>query len=347
MNIAVYTSNRGMKDGKPIPTGGTGLYRQYLPHEKLAEWGHNILFTDSVSAKDYDGYEIVVVSKAYFAESMHLFELLRMKGHIVIIDYDDYWVLPSSHYLELAYKQQGTTKFLAESLRKFDYVTCTTPLLQDKIRQINPNVEVFENAIDPDNKQFERKPTQSKNVRFGWIGGHCHMADIALLDGTPQKLKGDFEMILFGHDGQKESIYNGFGYILSGRLSLVKNNRFFIHKAKDARSYTSFYNQIDVALAPLVNDSFNSFKSELKMVEAGFFKKACVASDVWPYRYIINDSNCLSVSHKTHWAKQMQKLINSEQLRIDLGESLYESVKDKYNLNVVAKRREQWYESIL
>jgi glycosyltransferase involved in cell wall biosynthesis len=52
---------------------------------------------------------------------------------------------------------------------------------------------------------------------------------------------------------------------------------------KDINSYATNYNTFDVSLAPLVDSVFNANKSQLKVIEAGFFKKAIIASDVDPF----------------------------------------------------------------
>lgn len=346
MKIAIFAGrkNNGII---PEPLGGTGLYRQYLPHEMMSKWGHEVQFTDVADFNNLRNFDLVQFSKSYFVHAMDVVRKLRQAGVKTMIDYDDYWVLPQSHYLYDAYRKQNTTRILDSALREFDYVTCTTPLLRDEIAKINPNVEVFENAVDPDNPQFRIVKQESDSVRFGWVGGHCHYPDLVMLDGNIQRLNGEFNVSLFGHDNQKNSVYDRFAQVLSGRYKLIKENKFLIYRGTTARKYTQFYNLIDVALAPLVGDKFNSMKSELKMVEAGFMKKAMVVSDVWPYRYLINDKNCLSVAHKHHWSKQMQKFINNPSMIEDYGEELYESVKDKYDLHKVTKRREQWYESIV
>ena len=338
MNIAVFVNR---------VSAGTGLYRLYLPHEKLGEWGHEILFTDIVDPSRYEGMDIFICSKSFFDHAKGMIPILRKMGIKTIIDYDDYWVIPQNHYLYRGYKRDGTATILSSALRLFDYVTCTTPILASEIRKINKNVEVFENAIDPNNSQFSIDPTPSKSVRFGWIGGHCHLPDISLIDGEPQKLRGNFEIHLFGHDRQKDSIYTRFAVILSGDNKLVRDGKFKVHAGTDARRYTQFYNMIDVALAPLAGDRFNSMKSELKVVEAGFMKKALIVSNVRPYSTILTDKNCLKCTTRTHWSKNMQKLINNPSLMKDLSENLCLTVKDKFDLDKVTRRREEWYKSII
>jgi glycosyltransferase involved in cell wall biosynthesis len=107
-----------------------------------------------------------------------------------------------------------------------------------------------------------------------------------------------------------------------------------------------------VSLAPLYESYFNACKSELKVIEAGFHKKAIISSDVKPYSTILttsinqgvynNSGNALLVEpRKNHkdWTKHMKRLIESPSMIEDLGNKLYETVKDKYSLKNVCKDR--------
>ena len=55
------------------------------------------------------------------------------------------------------------------------------------------------------------------------------------------------------------------------------------------------------------------------------------------------DGNALLVDEsKNHsdWSKYIEKLVKNPNLVKDMGERLYETVKDKYDLNIVTKDRE-------
>ena len=128
---------------------------------------------------------------------------------------------------------------------------------------------------------------------------------------------------------------------------------------KPINTYASNYRLFDVSLAPIKNHIFNRVKSQLKVIEAGFYKKAIIASNVGPYtidlKHALNngeftDGNALLVNEvKNHsdWAKYMKKLIDNPNLAYDLGQRLYETVKDKYDLNNVTVERAQIYKSIV
>jgi glycosyltransferase involved in cell wall biosynthesis len=128
---------------------------------------------------------------------------------------------------------------------------------------------------------------------------------------------------------------------------------------RPVQSYAKNYSKFDVSLAPIKNHLFNRVKSQLKVIEAGFYKKAIIASNVGPYtidlKHSLNqgqfvDGNALLVDegrNNSDWFKYVKKLIDNPSWAQDLGEKLYETVKDKYDLNVVTKTRAEFYKSIL
>jgi glycosyltransferase involved in cell wall biosynthesis len=129
---------------------------------------------------------------------------------------------------------------------------------------------------------------------------------------------------------------------------------------QEVSKYAMNYNYFDVSLAPLVESFFNSCKSQLKVIEAGFHKKAIIASETNPYTIdlvsavdsgVFNDKgNALLVSpRKNHkdWAKHMKRLVDNPALVEDLGNRLYETVKVKYSLKKVCEDRVEFFKSIV
>ncbi len=125
-------------------------------------------------------------------------------------------------------------------------------------------------------------------------------------------------------------------------------------------SYAKNYSKFDVSLAPIKNHMFNRMKSQLKVIESGFYKKPLIASNLGPYTIdlkhayrngeYVNGGNALLIDeNRNHsdWAKYITLLLKNPNLVVDLGEKLYETVKDKYDLAVVTKDRAEFYKSIL
>jgi len=124
-------------------------------------------------------------------------------------------------------------------------------------------------------------------------------------------------------------------------------------------SYARNYSKFDISLAPIKNHIFNRMKSQLKVIEAGFYKKALIASNIGPYTIDLKhalhqgkftDGNALLVNESNNhsdWAKHVKKLVDNPNLITDLGERLYETVSKTYDLNIVTKTRAEFYKSLI
>ena len=100
---------------------------------------------------------------------------------------------------------------------------------------------------------------------------------------------------------------------------------------------------------------------QLKVIEAGFHKKALVLQDYGPYSIDcvnaldygggFNDKgNALMVpKSKNHklWYQHIKKLIDNPSFAEDLGERLYETVYPRYTLKTVTTERAQWYRELI
>ena len=130
---------------------------------------------------------------------------------------------------------------------------------------------------------------------------------------------------------------------------------------KSIDNYARGYNEFDVALAPLNDSSFNLYKSQLKIIEAGFHKKALIAQNYGPYTIDLvsavqkggafnSKGNALLVeTSKNHkqWSQHVKRLIENPNLVKDLGENLYEMVKDRFDINIVTKERAEIYKNLI
>jgi len=129
---------------------------------------------------------------------------------------------------------------------------------------------------------------------------------------------------------------------------------------KPVNTYAMNYSKFDISLAPIKNHIFNRMKSQLKVIEAGFYKKALIASEIGPYTIDLvhclkngefndNGNAILIPESRNHsdWSKSVKKLVQNPHMIKELGERLYNTVKDKYDLNVVTKNRRDFYLSLI
>jgi len=130
---------------------------------------------------------------------------------------------------------------------------------------------------------------------------------------------------------------------------------------KPITSYAANYNLFDISLAPLKESVFNKVKSQLKVIEAGFHKKALIAQDFGPYQIDIKNmyqrggeldltgNGMLIPTNKNNkfWFKHLKKLIENPQLIKDMGEKLYNTVNGVYDMKSVCKKRKELYVKLI
>jgi len=144
-----------------------------------------------------------------------------------------------------------------------------------------------------------------------------------------------------------------------GEYPAIENENYVRVWTRPVDSYARNYAKFDISLAPIKNHIFNRMKSQLKVIEAGFYKKALIASNIGPYTIDLKhalhqgkftDGNALLVNESNNhsdWAKHVKKLVDNPNLITDLGERLYETVSKTYDLNIVTKTRAEFYKSLI
>jgi glycosyltransferase involved in cell wall biosynthesis len=334
-----------------------------------------------------------------FEKAHTLIQKLNDLGIITICDIDDYWMPGKEHPIHDIIRVNKINEKIIANLRVSKYVTTTTELFADEIRKINKNVIVFPNAINPNEPQFKEPTIESDRLRVGWLGGSSHLHDLQLLNLVQKpQYKDKLQFVLCGFDTRgtvteinqqtgehkrrdilpHETVWSQYEKIFTQNLTTVSEEykKYLLQYTQESypnelneayvrvwtqpvTSYAKNYSKFDVSLAPIKNHMFNRMKSQLKVIEAGFYKKAVIASDVGPYtidlKHCLNhgnfvDGNALLVNeNRNHsdWSKYIEKLLKNPNMVKDMGERLYETVKDKYDLNNVTKDRASFYKSVI
>ena len=122
---------------------------------------------------------------------------LKSLGIISIMDLDDYWLPTIDHPAHMMVKQNNLDKLIVENIKMAEHVNTTTEVFADEIRKLNPSVEVFPNAVDPREKQFQSNTPDSDRLRIGWLGGSSHMEDLRILSGVVGKLQPYMDKLQF------------------------------------------------------------------------------------------------------------------------------------------------------
>lgn len=228
---------------------------------------------------------------AYFNR---VFPLNGVKTGRFILDLDDYWILDKSNPFYETWRLYKLSEQIVDNIKNAIAVTVTNTRLADKVKKLNKNVHVVPNALPFDKGQFGR--TEPDFTKLVYAGGKSHERDIQLLSDLPVQY------------------YGG----LKGSPSLP------------LPVYMSAYNHKGVALVPLYPSTFNSCKSNLKILEAGAKGLACICSEVDPY---IDEQDRDYLIYTNNFKNSIKKL-SSDELRLNAWE-LSNHVREKYDLCTV------------
>jgi hypothetical protein len=333
----------------PPKFAGCGFYRLYQPYNHMAKnydckvtFASGLMITEirAFTDKELQEFDAIIWHKTYF--EMPDIKRTNSLGIPTIADFDDHWIVNREHSLYKEYMKEGISARLHKLMITAKYVTCSTERLADAIFPHNDNVEVLPNAIDTGYDGLKVERAKEKNFVFGYLGGPCHIRDLGLLKGLPEEMQKNcknYEFRLFGFNGT--DIYKHYARILSGG----RNSEFFsLYKGADIFHYPQFYNHMDCSLIPLESNYFNSMKSELKLIEAGHFKKSCIVSDAMPYTNISrHKKNCLVSYVPGDWYKNAKSLLENRTMAADLGEQLHEDTR-KFDIAAINKKRFKFLE---
>jgi glycosyltransferase involved in cell wall biosynthesis len=330
----------------PSDRTGVGKFRSVDPHIFLQnlypdDFHVDIMFDPPTNDlnfwKDYQIVHFHRVIGNNYEFTKDFIPVLNALGIVTIMDLDDYWLPTKEHPIHDLVRVHKIHEKILDNLRVAKYVITTTTLFADEIKKYNKNVVVLPNAINPKEPQF-CEPT-IKPEETVWYKYENIFTDNGKL------ISPEYQKFLYKFKEEDDSMFNDE----------------FYHRVwtRPVQNYAKNYTKFDVSLAPIKNHVFNRVKSQLKVIEAGFYKKALIASNLGPYTIDLKhslqhgnfvDGNALLVDegrNHSDWFKYVKKLIDNPNWAYDLGERLYETVKDTYDLNVVTKTRAEFYKSII
>lgn len=313
----------------PSDRTGVGKFRSVDPHVYIAE--HYVDEFDVDIVYNMPNGDLEAFLKQYDLIHIHkqldkqckIIDMIKFLGIPVILDIDDHFKLGNDHPMSITAKKERWHEPIINHLKKADYVTTTTPIFADVIKQHNKNVKVFPNAINPEEKQYAvAKNPRTDKLRVGIICGSSHLKDLELLSGIATQVNKDkVQFVLCGFDTRgTRTIYKGNGEVETRPIypqesvwcdyekiftdnyrTISPEHKGFLMKymagvddpftnepyrrmwTRHINDYATHYQNVDVLIAPLKENDFNKVKSELKEIECGFTHTAFIGQNFGAY----------------------------------------------------------------
>jgi glycosyltransferase involved in cell wall biosynthesis len=294
-------------------SNGVAYHRLYVPFARIQQ-DHGIVVDVSQDRKewaslDFTQYNCVVFNRWLGDLQYNILELLAKHKIPYIIDIDDYWIIPRHNPAYQAYRKV-IKNCIKDAIYYADAVMTTTPQLASVISGLNKNITIVKNCLDYSHEQWNK--TTEHPLTIGWVGGISHEEDIKLLEGqiAPICEKHNARFLMCGfHENSK--IWAGMEKSITGQHRLHRPEWFEHREGTTPIKYAEYYSEIDILVAPLTEDKFNRYKSELKILEAAAYNRPILCSRVEPYT---NHSSNLGVFFVDHndWMTPLDKLIKSK-----------------------------------
>lgn len=358
------------------PNAGCDYYRCILPAiylQKDIEWNKNNSIEMLWIARDEHKIDCdILIYNKLIGTPVSILKGMQSKGMKIIVDIDDLWHLPIGHAHEKEWNGSGNNKITEEHIKIADLVICTSFRLQELIKPFNKNIVIIPNALPFGYGEYQtciREPYDKTS--FLYAGGVSHLPEVELLSGKFKRIGGDpfirnnAEFVIAGYEQQTQKRYatkedmnkqtNNYKIEpVRGYYDKMVNIFSYTgsHKVIPSASVTKYmkcYDQIDVSLVPLVDNQWNSMKSELKLLEAGCKKKPCIVSNVPPYSDVVEFQNegCMLVNTSDDWIKYIKYCIQNPNAVLDAGEKLFAWTSDKYDLFKWNDTRKQLFKTLV
>lgn len=254
---------------------------------------------DALREVDYLVVSRVAISDQTQAEK--LLESLRLSDTRLVIDMDDALHLMTKEHDEFAI-YEPRLKALNILLENANGIVASTNELAATLGVFNDDVTVIRNSLDPRLwRPYARYPSNTMGhgrTRLLYFGTSTHDGDFRLVENVLHELtkEGLVDVTLIGVTGRA---------IPWAEQLRVPNGRY----PEFVRWLRLLQPEFDVGIAPLNSTLFNSYKSELKILEYRALGLPVIASDWGPYRRQIVGDTAARCASEEQWRDEIIKAV--------------------------------------
>lgn len=333
--------------------GDKAHFRAYGVAEELETHGFKCSVTMS------DNFNLVKLSKKFKVFVLHkiswnekiakfISEIKKRHGEIIFdtddLDFDPKYLKDVDFFSKISETEKKEyEKGIGAEIINDPYVkvaTTTVSYLAEKIREKGKKVFIVSNKISNGeleiaNNLLEKGKTKDEFLRLGYFSGTpSHDKDFATIsDALIEVLRKNenVKLLLAGPLNTDDKLQE-----FESRIEILP-------RVSREKYYANIF-KCDINLIPLeMNDPFCESKSELKFFETGILCIPTVAVRNQTYSEAIEDGvSGFLASGKEEWIEKIEKLLQDEKLRLEMGKSAREKVlKDYTNKN---SHSEEYYE---
>ncbi len=270
----------------------------------------------------------------YLNRSLALFlamkDMFPNKPILMEID-DDMLSTPPYNPAASFYAPQSTLRKLTiKQMSLADGLIVSTPTLGQLYSEFQPNYHVIPNSIDFKawDKARNAKRKARNGIRIGWAGGANHEDDLKIMEKVVPIITSKFRNVSF-------TFVHGCPHYLRN-LPKVHYKAPWTSIDKYPRMLAG--QDFDIGIAPLVDNSFNRGKSNLRWLEYSALGIPTVASRVGHFKETIRDGeDGFLATGLDEWIEKISILIQDRAKRKQMGLVANDRIRKDFNVDVVSK----------
>ena len=324
-----------------MANGWDGDQTSIMPRQKTPE-------NKAQAAREAD---VVVFHRPDDPNKLKLARMLKQAGKKIVYDNDDTYKddngFKVNKYLDekrMKKRMSSMSDTLDAFIKEADLVTTSTEMLADEYRQINPNVAVLPNCIDP----FlfdEPLRNDGETVRVGFTGSVGCTADFALATDLVKRVP-EVQWVMHSLPLQKNAkIYKK---MYADEYELLDQLDIEWHPFCEFHDYYEQTNEmrLDIMVIPRQDTYFNKCKSNLKFLESSMLEIPVIAQGfadgLSPYQVDKEDAEHMMVCQtQDEFEAAIRLLMKDKERRREMGRKAREYVEAKYDINE-PKNHELW-----
>lgn len=269
--------------------------------------------------------EAVMFGSTYFERKM------KKKGARLLLDFDDaIWLMDVSEgNKNLSWLKRPSKT--AELVKLADTVFVGNAYLANYAKQFNANVKIMPTTLDTDTLPTKNYSQTSNKVCIGWTGSITTLKHFTTAIPFLKKLNEMYPgRLLF------KLISDGTYLTNEIEIAFCKWN---------GDSETDDLLEFDIGIMPLPNDEWTRGKCGFKGLQYMALGIPAVMSPVGVNVEIIEDgANGYLANMEAEWVEKLSKLIESKDLRMQLGLNGQKTVKERYSLQAWKERYVGFFE---
>jgi glycosyltransferase involved in cell wall biosynthesis len=303
--------------------------------------------------------DVIVFHRPENKQYLDLVKLLKDTGKKIVVDNDDTFKIEDNHPLAtwtsdaLRVELENRDMYFDKIAKLADLITTTSKTLEMEYKEINNNVALLPNCIDPMDWD-EPLRNEGDIVRIGMVGSVSYAYDYEHIKHIIRKLsdREDVQLVMFGLGDMKH------------REANPEVTKHFIEEYKfwdsvnieqipwcDIDQYPTKLNEakLDMMLIPRRENYFNKCKSNIKFLEAAMCEVPVIAQSFThgPYEELVDGETGILIRDNNEWEDAINIMIDNKDIRREIGKKAKKYALNNYNIEDKAHLWDDAYKKLI